>query len=126
VKKPIIVLTALTFLLIFDRKIFAQEIHIGNVSAKSEVNTQIEGNGNVQTHIEVQINEEKKTLDATGSGEYKLEINSSNNSNSKISVTATPSIKKTNEIVKQTKKNNFEFFNILKNLLGNLKALFKI
>ncbi len=58
---------------------FAQNIQTGNSSATSTVETNVQGNGNVQTHIETSANGVTKTLDATGSGTYKVEVHSNGN-----------------------------------------------
>jgi hypothetical protein len=78
-KKTLIVFAILVLISVPVNFSFAQEIYVGNVSARSEVHTYVEGNSNVQTNISVEVNGEKKSLIATGSGDYKLEINSSSN-----------------------------------------------
>ncbi len=55
---------------------FAEGITTGNASSYSKVETNIEGNGNVQTHIEVEANGEKKLLDRDKPGTYEVNINS--------------------------------------------------
>lgn len=63
---------------------YAQGIQTGDSGANVTVETSIKGNGNVKTHIETSANEEKKVLDATGQGTYKVEVRSGGNNNSKI------------------------------------------
>ena len=55
---------------------YAQNIQTGNSDAKATVETNIEGNGNVQTHIETSANGVKKVLDTNGPGTYKVEVKS--------------------------------------------------
>ena len=69
-------LLILLFFFPFTSQSFAQGITTGNASSYSKVETNIEGNGNVQTYIEVEANGEKKVLDADKPGNYKLNINS--------------------------------------------------
>ncbi len=67
---------ALLFFFPFTSIIFAQDITAGNASSYSKVETNIEGNGNVQTHIEVEANGKKKLLDGDKQGTYEANINS--------------------------------------------------
>lgn len=79
--KKNIVFSSLFFVLclLSPRYSFAQNIQTGNSSATSTVETNIQGNGNVKTHIETSANGVTKTLDATGSGIYKVEVRSNGN-----------------------------------------------
>ncbi len=74
-------------------KVSAQNIQTGNSNASSTVETNVEGSGNVQTHIEVNANGEKKVLDTTGPGTYKVEVNSNSNYKTSSSETSTSSAK---------------------------------
>lgn len=67
---------ALLFFFPFASQSFAQDITTGNAFSYSKVETNIEGNGNVQTYIEVEANGEKRVLDADKPGNYELNINS--------------------------------------------------
>lgn len=79
--KKNIVFSSLFFALclLSSRYSFSQNIQTGNSSATSTVETNVQGNGNVQTHIETSANGVTKTLDATGSGTYKVEVKSNGN-----------------------------------------------
>lgn len=97
--------------------VFAQEItysvNSGQASAKSEVYNNINGNGNIETNIKVEANGEIKELKATGSGEYKLEVNSSKAKSevrSSSTASAVTSIPKLSKIQNINKKND-SFFN---------------
>lgn len=65
----------LIFFLIFVPNVSA-EIVEGKSSASSSVETNISGNGQVYTRIEVQVNDRKEVLEATKPGNYKLEVSS--------------------------------------------------
>lgn len=67
------------------------QIQTGSANAQSSVETNIQGSGNVSTHIEVSANGEKKTLDANSPGTYSLSVQSSNNNNSN-NETITPTV----------------------------------
>lgn len=53
---------------------FAQEIIAGDATSYSKVETNIQGNGSVKTHIEVEANGEKKVLDVDKPGTYELKV----------------------------------------------------
>ncbi|MDP3987990.1 MAG: hypothetical protein Q8P80_02495 [Candidatus Levybacteria bacterium] len=72
---------------------FAQNITTGNSSAKSSVTTNVNGSGNVYTKIEVEANGEKKTLEASGPGNYKLEVGSSSSKSESKSSSSASTIK---------------------------------
>ena len=59
---------------------YAQNAQTGNATTQSIVETNIQGDGSVSTHIEVEANGEKKVLNANSAGNYKLDIESNNNS----------------------------------------------
>jgi|SRR3990167_2017946 len=71
---------ALTVLMIFliasTIKSYAESITTGDATAKSSVTNTVQG-GNVETHIEVEANGEKKVLDTTEPGTHKLEVGNS-------------------------------------------------
>lgn len=71
-------------------QISSAEVTNGNSAARSSVQTEIQGSGNVQTHIETTANGVTKTLDATGPGTYKVEVKS-NGSSTSSKIIATPS-----------------------------------
>jgi hypothetical protein len=125
-KKIVFVFAIIFFSLILPKKTFAQQIITGNVSAKSEVHTQVEGNSNVQTNIEVEVNGEKKILSATGSGDYKVEINSSSSNFITPKISMAPVVKVNIPKIKQHKPPVLKFKNIFQNLFESLKALFRI
>jgi hypothetical protein len=117
------------------------QVQTGNANAGSSVQTDIQGNGSVSTHIEVQANGEKKTLDANSPGTYSLSVQSNDNGNptttptptiiiepssSPKSATATPTI-----IVKSSQKqapdNSPSFFvNLAKYLESFFRKIFKL
>lgn len=108
---------------------YGQSIQTGNASAKSTVETDVQGSGNVHTVIQVEANGEKKTLDTTEPGTHTLEVNSNENETNKIiedgkikatpSATITPKVK--NMISNRVSKTNSgSFLNGLKNFFSNL------
>jgi predicted RNA-binding protein with RPS1 domain len=64
------------------------QLQTGNASAQSSVQTDIQGSGNVSTHIEVEANGQKKVLDANSPGTYNLSIQSNNNGDAKPTVSS--------------------------------------
>lgn len=102
------------------QKVSAQNIQTGNVSARSEVQTSVNGNGNVTTDITVEANGEKKELKATGAGIYKLEVRSPSSKSVQRSLpTPSPSIanKKEDNVrssfilrIENLRKEIFKFF----------------
>lgn len=79
--KITLLFTIFIFLNLFlKQETYAQEIQTGNASAKSSVETNIEGNGNVETHIEIQANGEKKVIDSNKPGKIEVTLGSKNNS----------------------------------------------
>jgi hypothetical protein len=67
--------------MIINTPAYYAQVQTGNANAQSSVQTDIQGGGNVSTHIEVQANGEKKTLDANSPGTYSLSVQSNNNNN---------------------------------------------
>jgi hypothetical protein len=109
--------------------IYAQ-IQTGNANAQSSVETNIQGSGNVSTHIEVEANGEKKTLDANSPGTYTLGVQSNTNSTQNPTpvpkglanpnaATATPNMTKESEIHKPS-----FFSNVMVSLQNFLKRIF--
>lgn len=114
----------------------AQAIQTGNSSAQSSVQTNIQGNGSVSTHIEVSANGEKKVLDSNSPGTYKLEVQSNNNNNSDqnitpiISLFPIPTATPTSTLIpKKTEAHKSSFLSdIEKNIqkfLGKISGFFK-
>ena len=68
----------------FPPVISAEDIQTGNASAKSTVETNVQGSGSVTTHIEVEANGEKKVLDTNEPGSYSLSVESNNNSKASV------------------------------------------
>lgn len=124
--KKVVIFVFLVIFLVFGKSVFAQEIITGNASAKSEVRTEIQGNGNVQTHIKVEANGEKKELNASGPGTYKLEINSSSESSESATASLTPIIEKKSSMKKQNQPFIFEIRNVFRDFWQSLKKIFKI
>lgn len=75
--KLFIIFVLSVLLISFHKKTFAENLTTGNASAKSEVNIEVNGNGEVSANIKVQANGEKKELNITTPGNYKLEVTSS-------------------------------------------------
>lgn len=97
--------------------VFAQNIQTGNANANSTVINNIEGNGSVSTHIEVNANGETKTLDASAPGSYTLSVQSKNNQNFTPSVSPFPTSPK--EEAPQQKKEVHKPTGVI-NLIANL------
>jgi hypothetical protein len=66
-------------IMIINTPTYYAQVQTGNSNAQSSVQTDIQGSGNVTTHIEVEANGQKKTLDANSPGTYSLSIQSNNN-----------------------------------------------
>ena len=106
---------------------YTQNIQTGNANAQSSVQTNIEGNGSVSTHIEVNANGEKKVLDSNSPGTYKLNVQSNgNNSNINnetiISPVTSPSSSSTPAITKRTEIRKFSFLLNIENDVQNFFA----
>lgn len=117
------------FLILFNLSMsdtYAQNIITGNATAKSRVETTIEGGGNVSTNIEVSVNGKKKSLDASKSGTYILEVSSSDkestSSSSPSANSYTPKPKTTNG--KQAESIIGALERILNELLKSIDKLF--
>ncbi len=78
-KKTFIFLTTILLFLVSSKKIFAEIIQ-GNSSAESRVETNVQGNGQVYTRIEVDQNGVKKVVESDKPG--KIEVKVENNSSS--------------------------------------------
>ena len=103
---------------------FGQSIQTGNASAKSTVETNVQGSGSVHTVIQVEANGEKKTQDTTEPGTHTLEINSNTNEvDTSPSATVTPKVK--NKVNSKTVKpaNNSWFNNFKNRVLNFLKNI---
>lgn len=122
----------LLFFFLFTPQSFAQNITTGNASSYSKVETNIEGNGNVQTHIKVEANGGKKVLDADKSGKYEVNINSDAKiDNSSLTPTKTSSSSsvltnnKDDEKENDNETNNRSLIQIVINNLSNfIKRIF--
>jgi hypothetical protein len=77
-------------LILLNIPTFYAQINTGNTAAQSTVQTDIQGSGNVSTHIEVQANGEKKTLDANSPGTYSLSVKANNNGEQEMTPNLTP------------------------------------
>jgi hypothetical protein len=114
-------IVAIVIISVFSKKISAQQVTVDNISARSEVYTEVQGNSNVQTHIEVEVNGEKKTLSASGSGRYEVEISSST-----PSVTASAVIVNVTPALKQNAPFLVKFRSFFEDLLRNLRSKFRM
>ena len=120
--------------LIFTPQVFAENITTGNASAKSTVETNVDG-GSVTTHIEVEANGEKKVLDSDKPGTYKVEVKNNGSSstaqtstdnNSTVSANPTASPTAKIEEVKKKQESIGSFVkNIIKNIFDSLKNIFR-
>lgn len=122
---------------IFAPQVFAQDIITGNASAKSTVETNIEG-GSVKTHIEVEANGEKKVFDSDKSGTYKVEVKSNgsssdvqtsiDNSSTVSSNTTIPPTEKIREKINEAKNKQESIGSfirsIIKNIFDGIKNIF--
>lgn len=114
----------------------AQVIQTGNSNAQSSVQTSIEGNGSISTHIEVNANGERKVLDSNSPGTYSLQVGTSNNSNTNNNETISPTISlsptqaasPTPTIIERKPEiHNQSFLSNFKNIMQNfLKKIFNI
>ena len=100
------------------KPVFAESITTGNATAKSSVETKIEGSSSVTTHIEVEANGEKKVLDANEPGSYSVSVES--NSNSDVSPSSTPSGTPYIENNNRGEKSSF-----ISTLVENIRNFFK-
>ena len=109
-------------------KVSAQNIQTGNSNDSSTVETNIEGSGNVQTHIEVNANGDKKVLDTTGPGKYKVEVNSNNNYKTSVPEVSTPSASTSSVSAKNTAQEENHpstIANVIKNFRIYIQDFFK-
>lgn len=115
---------------------YAQNIQTGNASAQSTVVNNVQGNGSVSTHIEVEANGEKKVLDSNSPGTYRLQVQSNS---SDQTTTKTPTVSpsptrlslntkdKTSTAVEKQKNHNSSFFSSFTEHLRNFfKQIFQI
>ncbi len=121
---------------VFAPQVFAENITTGNASAQSTVDTTVDG-GSVTTHIEVEANGQKKVLDSTKPGNYKVEVKSNGStstaqnsisSSPSANASASPTAKVERKIGEITKKNDLigAFVkNIIKNIFDSLKNIFR-
>jgi hypothetical protein len=112
--------------------VFAQNITTGAASANSTVQTNIQGSGNVKTHIETTVNGQTNTVDSNEPGKIQVENNNGNVTISKTPqtslsaistpiATTSPSIKPIKPIQKNFVFNLFErFSNFLHRIFKNL------
>lgn len=107
---------------------YAQNIQAGSSNAQTSVETNVQGDGNVSTHIEVEANGEKKVLDSNSPGTYKLDVESTGNN---LSETATPTktsdkdIKESSISARILEKHDVEKPSFLLNLENYLQDLFQ-
>ena len=99
---------------------FAQ-IQTGNSEANVNVETNIQGNGNAKTHIEVDVNGEKKVLNASGNGTYKVEVKSEDK-NSKPSVLSLPTFSSSSSSQGSTKPLAIQKPSFAPNLISIIKT----
>jgi hypothetical protein len=93
---------------------YAQNIQTGNANAQSTVETNVSGNGDINTHIETTVNGQTNVIDSKNRGIIKVEDNNGNikiYQNSKI-ISPTTSIATIASSIKLPKQNN-------KNVLNN-------
>lgn len=88
-----------------------QSLTTGDASAKSEITNK---DGQVSGHLEVVVNGDKKTLEVTGPGQYKLELNQSGST--KTVATGQATIKK--EVKKTTENFLRRLFRFIFQLFG--------
>ena len=103
------------------KPVFAESVSIGNATAKSRIETKIEGSGSVTTHIEVEANGEKKVLDANEPGAYSVGVESKSDFND-VSPSSTPSGKANIENNNGGQKTSFisAFAKNIRNFFKNL------
>jgi len=77
----------LFFLLLSNGSSFADNTQTGNANSQATVETNVQGNGNVTTHIETSNNGQTNVIDTQGNGQ----INVTNN-NGNVTVTKTPQV----------------------------------
>jgi len=115
---------------------YAQNIQTGNARAQSAVVNTVEGDSSVVTHIEVEANGEKKTLDANSPGTYSLSVESNDNNNktitpamptphSSLTVIATNTTELKTKIIDHNPIKPFFFSDFLTNVKDFFKKLFK-
>src|SRR3989344_1762795 len=75
-----IILSLVVLFIIFFSRAWAENITTGDASAKSEVRTEVQGDADVYTKIEVEANGEKKVLETNEPGAHSLEVKSGSNS----------------------------------------------
>lgn len=120
---------------IFTPYVFAENITTGNASAKSTVDTTVDG-GSVTTHIEVEANGEKKVFDSDKPGSFKVEVKSNGSSSSTQTSTgsapsANPSASATAKVEKKIEEINRKndligafVKTLIKNILDSFKNIF--
>lgn len=116
---------AIPFLILIGllvKPVFAESVTTGNASAKSTVETKIEGTGSVTTRIEVEANGEKKVLDANKPGNYSVSVESKSNSN-EASSSSTPSATPDTDNNKDSE--NSEKSSFLSAFLKNIRNFFE-
>ncbi|MEK7551250.1 MAG: hypothetical protein AAB532_01485 [Patescibacteria group bacterium] len=124
-------LLGLILFFLFSRPTYAQDITIGNSSSYSNIETNIQGEGNVKTHIEVDVNGEKKVLDANKPGIYEFNVNLDTKTNDDLKATtkySSPSsrIDDNNKKIQLTEKEEkYSLAQIvLKNIINFIKRIF--
>lgn len=133
-RKIFIFVTAILLFIISSKKILAEVIQ-GNSSAQSSVTTNVSGNGQVHTRIEIEQNGVKKVVesDKPGKIEVKVENNSSSvkingveqetnnstasSSNDKSDKKVSPSASLAPTVMPKPNQSNNVFLNSLKELL---------
>ena len=115
-------LLILPLLIILPQKIYGESITTGNASAKSEVRTEVQGDANVYTKIEVEANGEKKTLESNEPGTHSLEVKSDANSNTEASSSVSTEESSDEAELKETKS---AAGNIVQKIFQTISELFK-
>jgi len=117
--------------IIVQPNLYAQVIQTGNANAQSSVQTDIQGDGSVTTHIEVNANGDKKVLDANSPGTYSLQIQSNSNNSNANHQTITPTVSLSQEPNSTSasstiieKKPGIHKLSFLSNLENNIQNFF--
>jgi hypothetical protein len=86
-RKVVFFTLPLFLLLILANSSLAGTTETGNATDNSTVETNVQGSGNVSTHIETTVNGQTNIIDTQGNGETKVE-----NNNGKVTVTKSPEV----------------------------------
>lgn len=119
---------AIPFLILISllvKPVFAESVTTGNASAKSTVETKIEGTGSVTTRIEVTANGEKKVLDANKPGNYSVSVESNSNTKTSVNSSSSASSSTPSAEIKDKAEDKLSFIpNLLKNIRNFFESIF--